>query len=131
MYCTPQQVIKFIGVTPQQFGLQKTDTNGLIAILTEWILQADSLIDDFCNNPSIETNTPKSVENVSMRITANMVSLAQARKNTPVINVDDWKVSILDFEVFPQFLKDDLRKYKISESNDSATIDIFTVVGEF
>ena len=128
-YCTEEEIIQFTGVKPISIGLQQNDETGLNEILSEWISQAEGLINSYINR-AYTKDVPPAVKNVCIRITANMVALSQARKETPVVQVNDWSMEILDMDIFNKRLKADLAPFVKEHSNISDPIDFFTITGE-
>lgn len=131
-YTTVEEVQQLTGIKPSQLHLPKSDESEeeLAKILTNWITQAEDLINKYCNNPDIIENPPSSVCNVCLRLVSNMVAFAIARRDTPVIKVDDWNVQMLSSEIFSQDLKQDLYPFKIDHSNNSKKIEFFAITGD-
>lgn len=128
-YCTAQEVRTFTGATPETFRLKKDDTTGLNNIIISWISQSESIIDSYCNT-TWPGEVPGLVQNVCLRLAANMVALAVARRDTPLIKVNDWTIRISSSDIFTQDLKDDLKPFVVDKSYKSDAIDIFTITGE-
>lgn len=57
-----------------------------------------------------------------------MVAFAIARRDTPVIKVDDWNIQMLSSEIFSHDLKEDLQPFKIDKSNNSRKIDFLQLL---
>ena len=129
-YCTSDEIKQFTGVKPMNLGLNVDDTIGLDKILDEWIRQAEGLINSYINRTYDDENVPPAVKNVCIRITANMVALSQGRKETPIVNVNDWSVNIIDMDIFNRRLKEDLVPFIKEHSNISDPIDFFTITGD-
>lgn len=126
-----KEVRQLTGLKPSQLHLPKEEgEEKLEEILNNWIAQAEDLINNYCNNPKIVENPPSSVCNVCLRLVSNMVAFAIARRDTPVIKVDDWNIQMLSSEIFSHDLKEDLQPFKIDKSNNSRKIDFFAVTGE-
>ena len=127
---TPEEVIEITGVKPQTFRLEKTDTQGLEALLSKWIIQSEGLITSYCNNQFTD-EVPPAVKNVCLRLTANMVAFSQSRNNTPVVKVNEWSVQTVSSKIFSNDLKQDLEPFRIErKSRKSDKIDFFTIVGD-
>ena len=127
---TPSEVIEITGVKPQTFRLEKTDTQGLEALLSKWIIQSEGLITSYCNNQFAD-GVPPAVKNVCLRLTANMVAFSQSRNNTPVVKVNEWTVQTVSSKIFSNDLKQDLEPFRIErKSRKSDKIDFFTIVGD-
>lgn len=125
-YCTVDDVKKMSGVKPEKLGSQfKGDESEFNALIEEWISQAESLINSYCNrnwNPILDEETqeiipvivPKGVKNVCIRLTANIIAFRYARKENPIKKVNDYSMTIFSSEVFTDDLKRDLKPFKKS-----------------
>ena len=131
MFCTVDEVIDFTGLKTSHLNLAKEDDAKLREIVETWIKQSTSLIKDYCNNDFKDYETiPEAVQNVCLRLTANMVALAIARRDTPITQVNDWQINIVNMRVFSNDLKDDLTPYVLErESTNSDRIDFFAITG--
>lgn len=127
---TAEEVIEFTGIKPQTFRFEKNDYKALKNLIDKWILQSESLIVSYTNNP-FKDSVPPAVSNVCLRLTANMITLAQAHKDTSVINSKDWNVNSVDSNIFSEDLKNDLLPFMIErKSYKSDKIDFFVVSRE-
>lgn len=127
---TATELIQLTGAKPQTFRLEKNDTEGLENILNEWIIQSEGLITSYCNNQFTE-EVPLAVKNVCLRLSSNMVAFAQARKDTPLIKVNDWTTQIISSGIFTEDLKDDLIPFmKERPSSKSDYVGVFCVSGD-
>ena len=101
-------------------------------MLEKWILQSEGLIISYCNYDFSDLEElPSAVVNVCLRLTANMVALAQARKDTPVIQVNEWNVQTVSSNIFSNDLKRDLAPFVHErKSYKSDRIDFFVVTGD-
>ena len=127
-----EDVIEFTGVKPQTFRFEKGDTSSLETLLEKWILQAEGLIISYCNYDFNDLEEiPPAVVNVCLRLTANMVALAQARKDTPVIQVKEWNVQTVSSNIFSNDLKRDLPPFVHErKSYKGDEIDFFVITGD-
>lgn len=129
MLCDVQELIKFTGVTPKMFRFEKDDIDSMLFLLEKWIRQCSNIITHYCHN-SFEKEVPYAVENVCLRLTANMIALFVARNDTPVVKVNDWSVQIVSSEIFSDDLKEDLEPFRIDYSTASDTIDFIAITGD-
>ena len=131
-WIAPEDIIEFTGVKPQTFRFDRDDLSSLETLLEKWILQSEGLIMSYCNHDfSDYEEIPSAVVNVCLRLTANMVALAQARKDTPVIQVNEWNVQTVSSNVFSNDLKRDLTPFVHErKSYKSDKIDFFVVTGD-
>ena len=133
LWISVDNVTDFTGLKPQHLKLDKTDTNKLAEIVTEWIEQSESLIRSYTHNfqEHDDSEIPDAVKNVCLRLTSNMVALSVARRDTPITQPNDWTVQILSSEIFTDDLKDDLENFvKQAVTGKSDNIFVFTVTGE-
>ena len=131
LWVSTDQVINFTGLKPQHLNLDKTDDTGLRTILVDWIRQSQSLILTYCHIKSIlVSNVSPAMQNVCLRLTSNMVSLAIQRRDNPIIKVNDWTIQQVSSDIFTDDLKEDLRPFIVDSSNDPSKFDIFAITGE-
>ena len=133
MWISIDNVTHFTGLKPKHLKLSAEDTTTFNSIVTDWILQSEDLIKSYTNNyiGCGEGDVPYAVKNVCLRLTANMVALAIARRDTPVTQPNDWTVQILSSEIFSQDLKDDLEPFvKAKVTGKSDSVIVFAVTGE-
>ena len=129
LWITTTNVINFQSLKPQQFGLQKTDTTGLNALLSTWIQQCQDLINTYTHRLYTSESAPLAVQNVLLRLVSNMVTLSIQRRDSPIIKVNDWNVQTLSSDIFSDDLKDDLRPFIKDSSNDYSKIGFFAITG--
>ena len=122
------KVIRFTGLKPQMLKLQSNDDGELYVMVEEWIKQSEDLIKRYCNN-DFSREIPPTVENVCMRLTANMITQAIARRDTPITKVNDLNISTVGSRIFTNDLKEDLAPFKIDKSHSSDKIDLFAITG--
>ena len=129
LWITTTNVINFQSLKPQQFGLQKTDTTGLDALLTTWISQCQDLINTYTHRAYTSSTAPLAVQNVLLRLVSNMVTLSIQRRDSPIINVNDWNVQTLSSDIFSDDLKDDLAPFIKDSHNDYTKLGFFAITG--
>ena len=130
MFCTVDDVIDFTGLKTTHLNLAKDDDNKLEEIICKWISEAESLIKSYCHNDFTQyEEIPAAVQNVCVRLVGNMVALATARRDTPITQVNDWSISIVNMRVFSNDLKEDLQPWVIDKSTKSDKIDFFAITG--
>lgn len=131
LWITVNNVTDFTGLKPQHLKLDKTDNTTLTEIVTDWILQSEDLIKSYTHNNFTDETVPDAVRNVCLRLTANMVALSMARRDTPITQPNDWTVTILSSEIFSEDLKDDLEAYvNQAVTGKSDKVYVYTVTGE-
>lgn len=133
LWISVENVTDFTGLKPQHLKLDKTDTQRLEEIVTDWILQSESLIKEYTHNYKDvdDSEIPDAVKNVCLRLTSNMVALSVARRDTPLTQPNDWTVTILSSEIFSSDLKEDLEPFvKQAVTGKSDKVFVYTVSGE-
>ena len=131
MWISVDDVKEFnIGLKPKHFNLEAEDTTGLDTILTKWILQSQSLINTYTNQHYTDTTITPAVQNVCLRLTSNMVSLALQKRDNPLIRVNDWTITGLSSDVFTDDLKEDLRPFVKDSSNTRDMIGVYAITGD-
>ena len=131
MWISVDNVVHFHGLKPQHLNLNKTDTTLMEEIVTDWILQAESLIKTYCHIKSIsDDDVSDAMRNVCLRLTSNMVSLAIQRRDNPIIKVNDWTIQNVSSDIFTDDLKADLEPFVNDASTDPSKLGIFAITGE-
>lgn len=110
-YCTPHDVKLITNTKPKQFGLEPNDNSGLDNIIQEWIDQAEDLINSYCHR-TFTDEIPLAIKNVCIRLTANIIAFQYARRDNPLIQVNDWTREYVSSEIFTQDLKNDLKPHR-------------------
>ena len=129
LWITTTNVINFQSLKPQQFGLQKTDTTSLNALLSDWITQCQDMINTYTHRSYTSATVPPAVQNVLLRLVSNMVTLSIQRRDSPIIKVNDWTVQTLSSDIFSDDLKHDLKEFVKDSSNDYSKIGFFAITG--
>ena len=131
MWISVDDVIHFHGLKPQHLNLAKDDTTTLEEIISDWILQSESLIKTYCHIHSIsDEDVSDAMKNVCLRLTSNMVSLAIQKRDNPIIKVNDWTIQGLSSDIFTDDLKDDLAPFVKDSSNEPDKIGVLAITGE-
>ena len=129
MWITVDQIINFQGLKPKNLNLDKTDDVGLEEIVSDWILQCQSLIETYTNRTYTDDTVPLAVQNVCLRLTSNMVTLAIQKRDSPIIKVNDWTIQTIGSDIFTDDLKHDLKPFVKDSSNDYSKIGFFAITG--
>ena len=133
LWISVDQVIAFHGLKPQHLNIKKDDNDAddkLEAIITEWILQSQDLINVYTNRQYTSDTVRPAVKNVCLRLTSNMVSLAVQKRDSPIIKVNDWTIQNVPSDIFTDDLKDDLKPFIKDSSNEPNSIGVLTITGE-
>lgn len=122
-YCTVEDVVSMSGVNASKFGY-KDDEGGFNELIEDWISQAESLINSYCNRnwydlkgeygETISVKVPFAVKNVCIRLVSNMVAFKYARKDNPIKKVNDFSLTIFSSEIFTESERRDLKPFRKS-----------------
>ena len=133
LWISATDVINFNGLKPQHLNISKTDEHAdekLAEIINTWIIQSQDLINAYTNrNYTSETVRP-AIQNVCLRLTSNMVSLAIQKRDNPIIKVNDWTVANVPSDVFTTELKNDLKPFIKDSSTEPNSIGFIAITGE-
>lgn len=132
LWISVDNVINFHGLKPQHLNIKKDDTdadNKLEAIITDWIVQAQDLINVYTNRQYTSETARPAVKNVCLRLTSNMVSLAIQKRDSPIIKVNDWTIQNVPSDILTDDLKDDLKPFIKDSSNEPNSIGVLTITG--
>lgn len=128
-YCEPEDVIIVTGITVKTFRLDSEEA--LTNLVKEWIGQASALIDSYTKTTQDTDNLPLAIKNICIRVTANMVTFAESRKNSPLVKVNDWTIKTVPTEILTDDIREDLKPFtKESIRDDKSKIDILTISGD-
>ena len=129
MWISVEQVINFHGLKPKHLNLEREDTEKLDEIVSDWISQSEDLINTYTNRHYTDENVKPAVQNVCLRLTSNMVKLAIANRDSPIIKVNDWTIATVPDEVFSDKLKDDLKPFVKDSSTEPNSIGVLAITG--
>ena len=130
MWIEADQVIQFQGLKPKNLNLEKDDTTGLETMVSDWISQCQSLIEQYIHRTYTDDLVPGAVQNILLRLTSNMVTLAIQRRDSPIIKVNDWNIQTIPSNIFTDDLKHDLKPFIKDSSNDYGKIGFFAITGK-
>ena len=132
LWISVDNVINFHGLKPQHLNIKKDDTdadNKLEAIITDWIVQAQDLINVYTNRQYTSETARPAVKNVCLRLTSNMVSLAIQKRDSPIIKVNDWTIQNVPSDILTDDLKDDLKPFIKDSSTEPVSIGVLAITG--
>ena len=130
MWIDIDDVKKFTCIQPKHLKLSAEDDTKLNEILEKWISQSEDMIKSYTNNKFTD-EVPDTVKNVCLRLTANMISLAIERRDTPRTIVTDWGTRVSSSKIFTEDLKEDLTQFikeKVSYKSDK--VSFYAITGE-
>lgn len=130
MWIDVDDVKQFTGIQPKHLKLSAEDDTKLNEILGKWISQSEDMIKSYTNNKFTD-EVPDTVKNVCLRLTANMISLAIERRDTPRTIVTDWGTRVSSSKIFTEDLKEDLTPFiKEKSSYKSDKVSFYAITGE-
>lgn len=129
MWISVDDVINFTGLKPKHLNLEKDDTTGLNNIVSDWINQAEDLINMYTNRNYTDDNVRDAIRNICLRLTSNMVTLAIQKRDNPIIKVNDWTIQGLSSDIFTDDLKDDLKPFVKDSSTEPDSIGVLAITG--
>ena len=133
LWISVNNVIAFHGLKPQHLNIAKNDEHAddkLAEIITDWIVQAQDLINVYTNRNYTSSTVRPAVKNVCLRLTSNMVSLAVQKRDSPIIKVNDWTIQNVPSDIFTEELKDDLKPFVKDATNEPNSIGVLAITGE-
>ena len=107
-YAYPADVREYTGVMPDDLGFDSE--RELNDCLEKWLKQATSLIHEHQGMDYFDELEviPKMVNNIAVRIVANMVAQAKVRRQSTIVRVDDMDVQGVVDRVLTDGIKVDL-----------------------
>jgi len=129
MWISVDDVINFHGLKPKHLNLEKDDTEKLEEIVSDWILQAQDLINVYTNRNYTDETVRDAVKNICLRLTSNMVSLAIQKRDSPIIKVNDWTIQNVSSDIFTDELKHDLKPFIKDSSTEPNSIGVYAITG--
>ena len=132
LWISVDDVIAFHGLKPQHLNINKNDNDAddqLAAIVTNWIIQSQDLINMYCNRNYTSSTVRPAVQNIALRLTSNMVKLAVQNRDSPIIKVNDWTITTVPSDIFTDDLKEDLRPFIKDSSTEPDSIGVLAITG--
>lgn len=109
-YSTVDEVIAYSGAVPEKLGLE-TQTQ-LKQMIEKWLKQITCFINADRNRDYLdETTLPEGIENIAMRMCANLIRGAERQRSGSVIQLDSSQMVIDDPGIFTKEIKEDLRRF--------------------
>lgn len=110
-YSTAEEVMQYTGVKPGDLGL--SEEQELKDVLEGWLIQIKDLIDRDRNRDfhKEDGGVPPGIDHIAMRVCANVVAQASFRRESTIVQVDDYTIQMVDDRVFTTSIRDDLKRY--------------------
>lgn len=110
-YSTAEEVMQYTGVKPGDLGL--SEEQELKDVLEGWLIQIKDLIDRDRNRDfhKEDGGVPPGIDHIAMRVCANVVAQASFRRESTIVQVDDYIIQMVDDRVFTTPIRDDLKRY--------------------
>ena len=129
MWISVDDVINFHGLKPKHLNLDKDDDSKLETIVSGWIEQSQDLINMYTNRNYTDETARPAIQNICLRLTSNMVSLAIQKRDNPIIKVNDWTIQNVPSDIFTDELKEDLKPFIKDSSTEPDSIGILAITG--
>ena len=132
LWISVDDVIAFHGLKPQHLNINKNDKDAddqLAAVVTNWIIQSQDLINVYCNRNYTSSTVRPAVQNIALRLTSNMVRLAVQNRDSPIIKVNDWTITTVPSDIFTDDLKEDLKPFIKDSSTEPDSIGVLAITG--
>ena len=129
MWISVDDVINFHGLKPKHLNLDKDDDSKLETIVSGWIEQSQDLINMYTNRNYTDETVRPAIQNICLRLTSNMVSLAIQKRDNPIIKVNDWTIQNVPSDIFTDELKEDLKPFIKDSSTEPDSIGILAITG--
>lgn len=119
-YGSITNVINYTSITPRDLDFDEDDAGHkkIKELIETWLVAAKDFIDTNRNRDYHEEvrkgdrdEVPAGIENIAERIVANMVAQAKLRRNTSIVNMDDYEVKIINDAVITPAIRKDLKEY--------------------
>lgn len=131
MYGTPEDVIQFTGVRPDTLGIEGEHAEQqLYNLLTEWLERISTAIDVRLAEGSPVRPTDKrhkGIVDIAVRTVAKMVTIAQQQRSNPVIQINEFSVTMINPSLVIKDLDEELRPY-IHNSLRRSKIQFFSSI---
>ena len=110
-YSTAEEVMQYTGVKPGDLGLNEEQE--LKDVLEGWLIQIKDIIDkDRNRNYHREgSEVPPGINHIAMRVCANVVAQASFRRESTIVQVDDYRIQMVDDQIFTEAIREDLSRY--------------------
>lgn len=110
-YSTAEEVMQYTGVKPGDLGLNEEQE--LKDVLEGWLIQIKDLIDRDRNRDfhKEDGGVPPGINHIAMRVCANVVAQASFRRESTIVQVDDYTIQMVDDRIFTTSIRDDLKRY--------------------
>lgn len=106
-YCGINEVKDYSGVQFRDLDLD--NESELDQIISSWIAEATDYIDNY-TGLTFTSPIPNTVANVCKRITSNMVIMAVQRRKSPLIQIGDFNIQMLEDDLVSDDMKEWLDK---------------------
>lgn len=113
-YAATEDIIAYTGVT--QGDLERSSTSELQLLLNTWAEQCSQVIDEYCNRTWTLGEQPDAIRNACMRMVSNMIGLAIQRRKSPVMQVGEFNIRLVQDQVMSDDVKGLLKQHRKSGS---------------
>lgn len=112
MYGTAEDVKRLTGITPERLGLK--DDEELDVLLDVWLRRITAAINARLTQGEIKKDDPdyEGVVDVCVRTVAKLVAVAYQQRQSPIVQIEDFAVDILNTSQVTENLYQELRPYQ-------------------
>lgn len=112
MYGTAEDVKRLTGITPERLGLK--DDEELDVLLDVWLRRITVAINARLTQGEIKKDDPdyEGVVDVCVRTVAKLVAVAYQQRQSPIVQIEDFAVDILNTSQVTENLYQELRPYQ-------------------
>lgn len=114
MYGTAQDIIDLTGITPQALGFEENQTTQLNTLLNTWLTRISAHIDLRLGDGAILQTDSKypALVDVCLRTTAKLVAIALQQRTSPIVQINDFAISVLNTSAVIQDLDNELKPFQ-------------------
>lgn len=116
MYGTPQDVINLTGVSPSDLGLDELENpaQALDELLGTWLNRITAAINVRLNAGQVTIKDPnyEGIVDVCVRTVAKLVAIAIQQRTSPIVQIGEFAVNILDTSKVTRDLEVELKPYQ-------------------
>lgn len=133
-YCTKNDVKDLTNIQAKHWFKKETHPEqALDNMLDKWIHISSNVISKYCNHKwknatELNTDLPSNIRLATSICVSNIIAFAQNRRDTPIINKDDWNVNFGNNSILTDDVKELIDPY-VKEKQGRGT-DFFCVSGE-
>lgn len=131
---TPKDIKSLTGIKASDFNFVdvEDEDKALDELLGKWIERiASHIYVRLQRKVSVEDSEFYAIQDVLIRTVANLVAIAQQQRSSPVIQIDDFAVNILNTSEVTKDLDDELKPFtRYKKGGSSGWVSVFSSLGD-